>query len=144
MGLTLLNFTGKKTMHHCHQIIRSLKGELDLMKIYDQIIKEQENPGFIERVVEKSPLNNYQTHYLPHHHVKKDSRTAPIRTVYDCSNRMSNDYPMSLNDCLDVGCPLVNDLYSIIVLTSMGCLQMLRKLSCMYNFTMMIVLFVAV
>ena len=27
---------------------------------------------------------------------------------------MSNDYP-SLNDCLDVGCPLVNDLCSIII-----------------------------
>ena len=27
---------------------------------------------------------------------------------------MSNDYP-SLNDCLDIGCPLVSDLCSIII-----------------------------
>jgi len=68
MDPTLPNFPGKKTMHRCHQIIRSLKGELDLlsntpdlMKIYNQIIKEQENQGFIEKVIEKSPLNSYHT-----------------------------------------------------------------------------------
>jgi len=102
------------TKRRTRSLVKRLSDTPDLMKIYNQIIKEQENRGFIEKVVEKSPLNNYQTHYLPHHHVKKDSSTTPIRIVYDCSCRMSNDYP-SLNDCLDVGCPLVNDLCSIII-----------------------------
>jgi len=104
------------TKRRTRSLVKRLSDTPDLMKIYNQIIKEQEtrNRRFIEKVVEKSPLNNYQTHYLPHHYVKKDSSTTPIHIVYDCSCRISNDYP-SLNDCLDVGCPLVNDLCSIII-----------------------------
>ena len=119
MGLMLLNFPGKKTLHHCHQItkrrtrslVKRLSDTPDLMRIYNQIIKEQESRGFVEKVAEKPPLNNYQIHYLPCHYVKKNN---PIPIVYDCSCRMSNDYP-SLNNCLDVGCPLINDLCSIVI-----------------------------
>ena len=70
----------------------------------------------IERVaVDQTPfLGNGQAHYLPHHHVKKESSTTPIRIVYDCSCRISSNYP-SLNDCLEVVRPLINDLCSIIL-----------------------------
>ena len=54
------------------------------------------------------------THYIPHHSVKKDSTTTPIRIVYDCSCRISADQP-SLNDCLLTGPPFLNDLVSIIL-----------------------------
>ena len=84
------------------------------MKTYDQIIKEQERRGFVERISSTSQSGNGQTHYMPHHHVRKESSTTPIRVVYDCSCRMSNNHP-SLNDCLEVGPPLVNDLCSILI-----------------------------
>ena len=53
-------------------------------------------------------------HYLPHHPVKKESTTTPIRIVYDCSSRQSKEHA-SLNDCLLVGPPFLNDLCSIII-----------------------------
>ena len=95
-------------------LVRRLASTPDLMRTYDQIIKEQERRGFVERVSSTSQLGNGQAHYIPHHHVKKESSTTPIRVVYDCSCRMSNNHP-SLNDCLEVGPPLVNDLCSILI-----------------------------
>ena len=82
-------------------LVRRLASTPDLMRTYDQIIKEQERRGFVERVSSTSQLGNVQAHYIPHHHVRKESSTTPIRVVYDCSCRMSNFHP-SLNDCLEV------------------------------------------
>ena len=53
-------------------------------------------------------------HYIPHHPVKKDSATTPIRIVYDCSFHSSPDNP-SLNDCLLVGPPFQSNLCSILL-----------------------------
>ena len=55
-----------------------------------------------------------QAHYIPHHPVRKESSTTPIRIVYDCSCRMSEKHP-SLNDSLEVGPSLVNDICSILL-----------------------------
>ena len=46
--------------------------------------------------------------------MNKDSKTTPIRIVCDCSCRLSGNHP-SLNDCLEVGPSLVNDLCSILL-----------------------------
>ena len=89
----------------CKQRTRSLFHRLastpDLMRTYDQIIKEQERRGFVERVSSTSQLGNGQARYIPHHHVRKESSTTPMRVVYDCNCRMSNNHP-SLNNCLEV------------------------------------------
>ena len=53
-------------------------------------------------------------HYIPHHHVNKDSKTTTIRIVYDCSCPLSDNHP-SLNDCLEVGPSLVNYLCSVLL-----------------------------
>lgn len=53
-------------------------------------------------------------HYLPHHPVKKDLVTTPIRIVYDCSCRGSGKLA-SLNDCLTVGPPFLNNLCAILL-----------------------------
>ena len=95
-------------------LVRRLANTPDLMKTYNQIIKEQERRGFVEKVSSTLQLGNGQAHYIPHHHVRKESSTTPIRVVYDCSCQMSNNHP-SLNDCLEVGPPLVNDLCSILI-----------------------------
>jgi hypothetical protein len=80
------------------------------MGLYSDIIAEQEEKGFIEKV---STTNiSDKIHYIPHHPVKKDSTTTPIRIIYDCSCRQSTDHP-SLNDCLLLGPPSLNDMCSI-------------------------------
>ena len=53
-------------------------------------------------------------HYIPHHAVHKDSATTPIRIVFDCSCKESIQ-SASLNDCLEPGPMLLNDLSSIII-----------------------------
>ena len=100
----------------CYRRTRSMVHRLAktprLLKMYDSIIKEQLTRGFIERVDD-----NYRrgsVHYIPHHPVRKESSTTPIRIVFDCSCKSSADSP-SLNDCLHPGPPSVNDLCSILV-----------------------------
>ena len=53
-------------------------------------------------------------HYIPHHPVRKESSTTPIRIVYDCSCRQSQGQP-SLNDCLMVGPTFLNDMCGILL-----------------------------
>jgi hypothetical protein len=80
-----------------------------LMK-YNDIIQEQENRKYIERVDESSTAN--RVHYIPHHGVKKNSTTTPIRIVYDCSCRES-ERSASLNDCLESTPQELNDLTTL-------------------------------
>ena len=58
--------------------------------------------------------NHHDLHYLPHHGIKKDSITTPIRIVYDCSAKQSPD-SLSLNDCLVTGPSLVPDLAQVLL-----------------------------
>ena len=83
-----------------------------LLQSYDKILREQLSRGFIKPVTERNNAN--AAHYIPHHPVKKNSATTPIRIVYDCSCRQSNDHP-SLNDCLMSGPPFLVDLCAIIM-----------------------------
>lgn len=100
----------------CERRIGSLARRLaqtpDLLQIYNNILVDQEKRGFIERVTSLQQSDN--CHYIPHHPVKKDSTTTPIRIVYDCSCRQSKD-SVSLNDCLMVGPPVLNEICSIII-----------------------------
>ena len=92
--------------------MNKLRKSPELLQLYNSIIKDQEQRGFIERV-----NDDYATdvHYLPHHPVKKDSVTTPIRIVYDCSCQGSGRRSASLNDCLTVGPPFLNNLCSILL-----------------------------
>ena len=92
-------------------MVRRLAQTPELLKSYGKIIREHERRGFIERVDDVAFID--RAHYIPHHPVKKDSATTPIRVVYDCSSRSSSNSP-SLNDCLMVGPPFLNDMCSII------------------------------
>ena len=81
--------------------------------MYDDIIQKQEKRGFIEKVSDPDSSSG-STHYIPHHAVKKESSTTPIRIVYDCSCRQTSTSP-SLNDCLEVGPPFLNDMGSMLL-----------------------------
>ena len=92
-------------------LLTKLKLTPTLLKLYNDIILEQERRGFIEQVTNSSAT---AVHYLSHHTIKKDSPTTPIRMVYDCNCR-ENPHAASLNDCLMVGPPFLNDLCAILL-----------------------------
>jgi hypothetical protein len=93
-------------------MINRLSKEPKMLKLYGNIIANQEKRGFIEKV-DVDINTNRRIHYIPHHAVKKDSLTTPIRIVYDCSCRESSD-KASLNDCLMSVPPKINGLTGII------------------------------
>ena len=93
-------------------LARCLGQSPSLLKMYGDIIAEQEKKGFIEQVPPTDSPGKIA--YIPHHPVQKDSTTTPTRIVYDCSCRSSPDYP-NLNDCLISGPPLLNDMCSILL-----------------------------
>ena len=96
-------------------VIKRLSRNPEMMSMYDKIIKDQEQRGFIEKVEMHRETETANTvHYIPHHPVKKDSATTPVRIVYDCSCRESSNKP-SLNDCLMNNPPELNELTQILV-----------------------------
>ncbi|XP_077866221.1 uncharacterized protein LOC144353806 [Saccoglossus kowalevskii] len=96
----------------CQACTRSMVRRLspELLHTYNEIISDQLSRGFIEKIKEDNPEEG---HYIPHHSVAKYSTTTPIRIVYDCS---CTQYPNpSLNDCLETGPSLINDLVEILI-----------------------------
>jgi len=69
--------------------------------------------GFIEEIDEDVQSTN-MLYYIPHHPVKKEFATTPVRTVYDCCCRPT-PATKSLNDCLLKIPPDLNDLLSILL-----------------------------
>jgi hypothetical protein len=96
------------TTKRTRSMIRRLTEET--RAVYHRIIIEQESRGFIERIHNDDVTTG---HYLPHRAVEKDSITTPIRIVYDCSAKVNNE--PSLNDCLEKGPPLLNELVGILI-----------------------------
>ena len=96
----------------CNKRTRAMVRNLtpELRNTYHQIIKDQEARNFIELVPQDDPSFG---HYIPHHAVTKNSNTTPIRIVYDCSCKVQNQ--PSLNECLESGPPLTNNMVSILL-----------------------------
>ena len=91
--------------------INKLRKDPDSMKNYDQIIREQELMGIIERV--PAIDNVSKMHYLAHQAVIRDeAETTKVRIVFDasCKARKSG---MSLNDCLHVGPPMTPLIFDL-------------------------------
>ncbi|XP_006820624.1 uncharacterized protein LOC102804018 [Saccoglossus kowalevskii] len=86
-------------------MVKRLKPEL--RKVYNSVITEQLRRGFIEKVIDEDISRG---HFIPHHPVEKQSSTTPVRVVYNCSAKY-RDQP-SLNDCLESGPAITNDIAS--------------------------------
>ena len=102
----------------CERQTRALAKKLgrqpELLQLYGNIINEQQRRNFIEPVSPSDTQNNRGVHYIPHHPVRKDSPTTPVRIVYNCSCRQSRNHA-SLNDCLMVGNPPLIDISNILL-----------------------------
>ena len=68
------------------------------LAVYQKIISEQLDRGFIEKV---PPDEIYKRgcHYITHFTIEKESATTPLRIVYDCSCKTPAG--VSLNDCVE-------------------------------------------
>ncbi|XP_068674447.1 uncharacterized protein [Montipora foliosa] len=92
-------------------LVQRLKktGKLD---DYDAIIQEQLHEGVIEEA--EMPASGREF-YIPHNAVVRESaETIKTRIVYDASARAYDSAP-SLNDCLEVGPPLQNQLWKVLL-----------------------------
>ena len=109
-------------------LVHRLAQTAGMLQTYDNILKEQVDRGFIEEV---TPTDSSTALYIPHHPVKKDSSTTPVRIIYNCSCHGSANQP-SLNDCLLTGPPFLIELVSIILrfrLNKYGFQQISRRRS---------------
>ncbi|XP_074657129.1 uncharacterized protein LOC141910297 [Tubulanus polymorphus] len=93
--------------------VRRIAKTEGLLEKYSAVITDQLSRGFIEPV-EIPSVSSTREHYIPHHPVFRQSSTTPIRIVFDCSCRQSKS-SVSLNDCLEAGSPLLNDITSILM-----------------------------
>ena len=92
-------------------MIRRLFLSPDSFKRYDDIIKSQLERKFIEKVIGPAAGGS---HYIPHFAVEKlESRTTPVRSVFDCSCKTRTG--VCLNDCLCAGPPLQNNMIDILL-----------------------------
>ena len=84
--------------HHLNSHL-SKEGPLDQ---YDDIFKEQERTGIIERVPTDEE-NNKVVHFLPHHGVvNSDKAITKLRIVFDGLAK-DTDSEHSINNCFETG-----------------------------------------
>lgn len=82
------------------------------MDDYDAIIQDQLQEGIVEDA--EIPAKGTEF-YIPHKAViREGSETKKLRILYDASAR-GNDSTPSLNYCLNVGPPLQNQLWKVLV-----------------------------
>ena len=105
-----INYQIKKI--RTERMINRLRNDPGTLRVYSEIMADQRKRGFIEKIDSDQSTEN-KVHNIPHHSVKKDSLTTPIRIVLDCSCSESS-HKASLNDCLKSVPPAINDLTGIL------------------------------
>lgn len=101
----------------CHRpltgLLKRLKQNPQLLVEYNSVIRDQLNRGIIEVVMDPSPTNNDQMHYLPHHGVvRQDKTTSKLKIVFDASARTNGP---SLNDCLYIAPSFGRSIFDILL-----------------------------
>ena len=92
-------------------LVRKLEKQGTLEQ-YDQIVQDQLVQGIVEPAEDEAKGKEF---YIPHKPVVRESaETTKMRIVYDASARASGQTP-SLNECLETGPPLQNQLWDVLV-----------------------------
>ena len=103
------NKTG--SLKHLASLVQQLKCH-GKMEDYDAIIQEQLREGIVEEA--QMPAKGREF-FIPHRAViRENAETTKMRIAYDASAR-GNDTAPSLNECLDAGPPLQNQLWKVLV-----------------------------
>ena len=101
----------KGIIRRLHTQVRKLR-KMGKLEDYDAIIREQLNEGIVERAPSEAVDREF---YMPHRAViREGAESTKMRVVYDCSAREREGSP-SLNDCPDIGPPLQNKLWDVLV-----------------------------
>ena len=88
--------------------------EPDILKEYDQVIKDQVSKGIVE-VVPELEVAGDKVHYLPHQAVVRHNvQTTKVRVVYDASSKAGKG-SVCLNNCLHVGPSLNPLLFDVLI-----------------------------
>ena len=87
-----------------------MQGELER---YNDIIQTQLSQGIVERADEV--VKDGREFYIPHKAVlRENAESTKIRIVYDASARANASAP-SLNECLEIGPPLQDQLWNVLI-----------------------------
>ena len=103
----------KLSLGRLNSLKKKLNSKPEILQKYDEVIKDQEKMGIIERVKnsERTPVG--KTHYIPHQPVvKQDRDTTKLRIVYDASAKVEGG--TSLNNCLYPGPCLLHNIAEIL------------------------------
>ena len=97
----------KKQLGRLNNFLNNLKRN-DQFNTYNDIIRDQQENGIVEKVDEKSRCQNNEYHMLHKAVVREAAQTTKVRIVYDASAK-SGSKNVSLNECLETG-PLLQNL----------------------------------
>ncbi len=97
---------------------------IDKFHAYHSVFEDWKKEGIISTVDKK--ITGDECHYIPHRAVIKESRTTPVRPVFDASCKVGGS--PSLNNCLEKGPNLLELIPSIILRFRMGKIGMLADI----------------
>ena len=93
--------------------LKRLKKEPEILKKYDDVIKDQIKQGIIEEVPDLP--TGERIHFLPHHPViRENAESTKVRVVYDGSAKERKG-DKSLNECLYTGPSLLPMLHDVLL-----------------------------
>ena len=94
-----------------NSLLRRLKQDNDMLRVYNQVIEDQLQRGIVEPV--EIGTVGERIRYLPHHAViRQDKETTKLRIVYDASSKTKGP---SLNECLHAGPKLHRRMIDILI-----------------------------
>lgn len=97
---------------------------------YVRYMEDYEKKGFMTPC--PPPPKNKESYIIPHHGVfKKNAHKKKLRVVYDASCKTTSGY--SLNDVLEIGQPLHNDMRKIVIQFRQFPIVMTADIEQMYN-----------
>lgn len=113
-------------------LMKRLKTDPTLLKNYNEILMSQLKDGIIERVNRDGNLVKSNCHYIPHHCVTGNGETTKLRIVFDGSAKTKSS-EMSLNNCLDKGPLMIEDLCGILLRFRIGSIGLTADLEKAYH-----------
>ena len=95
--------------------LKKLVRDPEKLQAYNEIMETQLKEGIIEEVTSDMVTDKEKQFFIPHKMVvKAEAETTKNRIVYDASAKAS-DHSSSLNDCLETGPKLQNQIWDILV-----------------------------
>ena len=101
-----------ESLKRLKNLVRKLEMQGELER-YNDIIQTQLSQGIVQRADEV--VQDGREFYIPHKAVlRENAESTKIRIVYDASARANASAP-SLNECLEIGLPLQDQLWNVLI-----------------------------